>query len=143
MNEVGYAQAYSFKYSPRPGTPAAVENNQLPEAVKAERLAGLQQLLGEQAEAFNRACLGRTLPVLLERPGRKPGQLVGRSPYMQAVHVSLPDPAVQRLKGALVEVAIEAVSANSLTGRLIVEAKPRRRTLAAASSNASGMPSSR
>ncbi|WP_299618146.1 tRNA (N6-isopentenyl adenosine(37)-C2)-methylthiotransferase MiaB [Pelagibius sp.] len=118
VTEVGYAQAYSFKYSPRPGTPAASEAQQLPEAVKAERLAGLQQLLGEQAVAFNAGCVGRTLPVLLERAGRKPGQLVGRSPYMQAVHLSVPEVAQQRLIGALLDVEIEAAHPNSLAGRL-------------------------
>ena len=121
MNEVGYAQAYSFKYSPRPGTPAAVETQQLPEAVKAERLAGLQQLLGAQAAAFNAACVGRDLAVLLERPGRKPEQLVGRSPYMQAVHVAVPEVAMARLSGALMEVHIEAAHPNSLAGRLTVD----------------------
>ena len=122
VNEVGYAQAYSFKYSPRPGTPAAVEAAQLAEEVKAERLAGLQQLLGAQAAAFNAACVGRELPVLLERPGRKPGQLVGRSPYMQAVHVAVPEVAMARLSGALTEVHIEAAHPNSLAGRLKVDA---------------------
>ena len=72
VNEVVFSQAYSFKYSPRPGTPAAVEAVQLAEEIKAERLAGLQQLLGEHTISFNAACVGRTLPVLLERPGRKP-----------------------------------------------------------------------
>ncbi|MGF1595158.1 MAG: tRNA (N6-isopentenyl adenosine(37)-C2)-methylthiotransferase MiaB [Kiloniellaceae bacterium] len=124
VNEVGYAQAYSFKYSPRPGTPAAVEDAQLPEAVKAERLAGLQQLLGAQAQAFNATCVGRDLPVLLERPGRRPGQLVGRSPYMQAVHVDLPEVALARLAGRIVEVRIEAAHANSLAGRLPVDDVP-------------------
>ena len=121
VNAVGYAQAYSFKYSPRPGTPAAAEESQVPDPVKAERLAGLQQLLGEQAQAFNQACVGKTLPVLLERAGRKDDQLVGRSPYMQAVHVPLPAVARQRLKGQLVDVEIEAAHANSLAGRLAVD----------------------
>ncbi len=117
VTEVGYAQAYSFKYSPRPGTPAAQEAEQVDEPVKAERLAGLQQLLSEQAATFNRACIGRTLPVLLERPGRKADQLVGRSPYMQSVHVPLPAVARRRLQGSLVDVTIEAAHANSLAGR--------------------------
>lgn len=121
VNEVGFSQAYSFKYSPRPGTPAAVEEVQVAEAVKAERLAGLQQLLGEHTISFNASCVGRDLPVLLERPGRKPGQLVGRSPYMQAVYVSLPEVALERLTGALMEVHIEAAYQNSLAGRLTVD----------------------
>ena len=123
VTEVGYAQAYSFKYSPRPGTPAASEAQQLPETVKAERLAGLQQLLGEQTVAFNAACVGRTLPVLLERSGRKPGQLVGRSAYMQAVHLSVPAVAQQRLIGALLDVEIEAAHPNSLAGRLPIDSE--------------------
>ncbi|MDP7345251.1 MAG: radical SAM protein, partial [Alphaproteobacteria bacterium] len=90
VREVGYASAYSFKYSARPGTPAAELPGQLPEALKAARLAELQSLLEAQQLAFNRACEGRRLEVLLERPGRQPGQLVGRSPYMQAVHLQAP-----------------------------------------------------
>jgi tRNA-2-methylthio-N6-dimethylallyladenosine synthase len=117
VNAVGYAQAYSFKYSPRPGTPAAVEQDQLSEAVKAERLAGLQQLLGAQALAFNAACVGRDLPILLERAGRRPGQLVGRSPYMQSVHVTVPQVAIPRLVGSMIQVRIEAGYPNSLAGR--------------------------
>ncbi|MGF1630516.1 MAG: tRNA (N6-isopentenyl adenosine(37)-C2)-methylthiotransferase MiaB [Kiloniellaceae bacterium] len=123
VNAVGYAQAYSFKYSPRPGTPAAVEDSQLSEAMKAERLAGLQQLLGAQSLAFNAACVGRDLPVLLERPGRRPGQLVGRSPYMQSVHVTLPQAAMRRLVGQVVPVRIEAGHPNSLTGRPTCDAE--------------------
>ena len=119
VNAVGFAQAYSFKYSPRPGTPAAVEETQVPETVKAARLAGLQQLIGAQAEAFTATCVGRRLPVLLERPGRKPGQLIGRTPYMQSVHVAVPPVALARLTGQMVDVNIEAAHQNSLTGRLI------------------------
>ncbi len=121
VNAVGYAQAYSFKYSPRPGTPAAVEDQQLPDAVKTERLAGLQQLLGAQASAFNESCIGRTLPVLFEKPGRRPGQLAGRSPYMQSVHVTLPEVARHRLIGKLMAVEIEAAFPNSLAGRLVLD----------------------
>lgn len=121
VREAGFAQAYSFKYSPRPGTPAAVEEQQVPEAVKAERLAGLQQLLGAQAAAFNAGCVGRTLPVLLERAGRKPGQLVGRSPYMQSVHVPVPEGLQHRLTGRLFDVAIEAAYDHSLGGRLTID----------------------
>ena len=115
VTEIGFAQAYSFKYSPRPGTPAAMADNQLPEAVKAERLAMLQTLLNEQQAAFNQASVGRTMSILLERPGRLSGQLVGRSPYMQAVHVNAP----ARLLGRLVDVEIEAGHANSLAGSLL------------------------
>ena len=87
--EIGFAQAFSFKYSARPGTPAALRPEQVPETVKAERLAELQALLADAAaRASTRACVGRTLPVLFEKPGRHPGQLVGRSPYLQAVHAA-------------------------------------------------------
>ncbi len=110
---VGYAQAYSFKYSPRPGTPAA-RAVQLPEAVKEQRLAELQALLKAQQDAFNRASIGRVLPVLLERDGRHAGQRIGRSPYMQAVHLEAPDAAL----GRIVDVAIVDVQPNSLVGRL-------------------------
>ena len=82
--EVGFAQAYSFKYSPRPGTPAASIDDQVPERVKAERLARLQALLELQQRAFAERCVGRTLPVLFEKAGRRPGQLIGRSPYLQS-----------------------------------------------------------
>ena len=114
VTDVGFAQAYSFKYSPRPGTPAAGLPDQVPDEAKAERLAMLQSLLSEQQLAFNRAAEGRTLDVLLERPGRKPGQLVGRSAHMQAVHVTAPDD----LLGRVAEVHILAGQANSLAGEL-------------------------
>jgi tRNA-2-methylthio-N6-dimethylallyladenosine synthase len=113
VNDVTFAQAYSFKYSPRPGTPAA-GLPQLAETVKSERLATLQQLLDAQQAAFNQASVGRRLVVLLERQGRLPGQLAGRSPYMQAVHVEAPP----RLLGRLVEVGIDKAHPNSLSGRI-------------------------
>jgi tRNA-2-methylthio-N6-dimethylallyladenosine synthase len=108
--EVGFAHAFSFKYSPRPGTPAASIEAQLPEAVKTERLSRLQSLLNEQQIAFNRASVGRRLPVLFEKPGRRDGQIVGRSPYLQAVHA---DGGADQL-GRLVEVEIVAAGPNSL-----------------------------
>jgi tRNA-2-methylthio-N6-dimethylallyladenosine synthase len=113
VREVRYASAFSFKYSPRPGTPAATAE-QVPEAAKAERLARLQALLGAQQAAFQAACVGRSLPVLIEKPGRHPGQMVGRSPYLQAVHLDC-DPA---LAGRIVEVAITGSGPNSLSGVL-------------------------
>ena len=130
VEDVGYAQAYSFKYSPRPGTPAAAAPDQVPETVKAERLATLQALLKEQQAAFNAASVGRTLPVLLERPGRKPGQGVGRSPHMQAVHVDLggadagaaaaldggPPASYIERQGELITVKIVGAGPNSLEG---------------------------
>jgi tRNA-2-methylthio-N6-dimethylallyladenosine synthase len=120
VEEVGFAQAFSFKYSARPGTPAAAMRGQVPERVKAERLAALQALLERQARAFNEACLGARLPVLLERPGRHPGQLVGRSPYLQAVHLDAPDGVAI---GDTVEARIDAVHPHSLAGT-IVPARP-------------------
>ena len=115
VREVTYAQAFSFKYSPRPGTPAAGHEEQVPEDVKSERLARLQTLLNEQQAAFNRSCVGRTLDVLLEKPGRKTGQLVGRSPYLQSVFVDAGD----RQIGETVRVEITETGPNSLTGHMV------------------------
>jgi tRNA-2-methylthio-N6-dimethylallyladenosine synthase len=121
VREIGFAQAYSFKYSARPGTPAAQMPEQVPEAVKAGRLAALQSAIAEQQRAFNRATIGRRLPVLLERRGRRPGQLAGRSPYMQAVHLAAP----AALLGEIVEIEITASHAVSLSGRIAAGAAGR------------------
>ena len=115
VREVNHATAFSFKYSRRPGTPAAAMPGQVAEAVKDERLARLNALLDEQARAFNAAQVGKVLPVLFERPGRHPGQLIGRSPYLQAVHATAPD----RLIGQIVPVRIEAAARMSLGGALV------------------------
>ena len=112
VGAVGYAQAFSFKYSPRPGTPAATAEDQVPEPVKTERLAALQALLLQQQRAFNAACIGSALPVLFEKPGRHQGQLVGRSPYLQAVHAEAPADRI----GEIVPVMIRAAQPNSLAG---------------------------
>jgi tRNA-2-methylthio-N6-dimethylallyladenosine synthase len=114
VEEIGFAQTFSFKYSPRPGTPAASLGHQVPEQVKSERLATLQLLLGRQQREFNESCVGRVLPVLFEKPGRHEGQLVGRSPYLQSVHV----PAAASRIGTVTPVLISAASANSLAGLL-------------------------
>jgi tRNA-2-methylthio-N6-dimethylallyladenosine synthase len=114
VEEIGFAQAFSFKYSSRPGTPAASHPRQVPEAVKSERLAVLQKLLDEQQRTFNRTCIGRILPVLLEKPGRHDGQVVGRSPYLQSVHLAAGTCRI----GEIVRVRISAASANSLAGLL-------------------------
>jgi len=114
VREVGYAQAYSFKYSPRPGTPAAAMECQVPEDVKDARLKALQDLLNAQQRAFNESCVGRSMPVLLDRPGRRAGQLAGRSPYMQAVHVDLPGKQAEAWLGRLVDLTIVAAGGNSL-----------------------------
>lgn len=110
--EIGFASAYSFKYSPRPGTPAAESAEQVPEPVKAERLARLQALLEAQRQDFNRSCLHRTLSVLLEKPGRHPGQLAGKSPYLQAVQIEGGGHAI----GDIVPVTITRIGSNSLFG---------------------------
>ncbi|MEI6558563.1 MAG: tRNA (N6-isopentenyl adenosine(37)-C2)-methylthiotransferase MiaB [Rhodospirillaceae bacterium] len=115
IEEIGFAQAYSFKYSPRPGTPAAaLDEAQVPDAVKTARLAALQALVNTQQLTFNHAAIGRLMPVLFDRPGRRPGQLLGRSPYMQAVHA---EAGADRL-GTLAEVRITGAHANSLAGCL-------------------------
>ena len=120
VREVGHAGAFSFKYSRRPGTPAAAMPGQVAEAVKDERLARLNALLDEQARAFNAAQVGKTLPVLFEKKGRYPGQLIGRSPYLQAVHATAPD----RLIGQIVPVRIEDAARMSLAGVLADELEP-------------------
>jgi tRNA-2-methylthio-N6-dimethylallyladenosine synthase len=113
LDEVRFAQAYAFKYSPRPGTPAAAME-QLPDEVKDRRLQRVLSVVEACQTAFNSNCVGSTLPVLLERPGRHPGQLVGRSPFMQSVHLI----ADSSFCGHVVEVEILAAGANSLTGKL-------------------------
>jgi tRNA-2-methylthio-N6-dimethylallyladenosine synthase len=115
IEAVGYASAFSFKYSPRPGTPAADADDQVPEPEKVERLARLQALLETQRQAFNAACVGRKMDLLFDRPGRYPGQFGGRSPYLQAVHVEAPGHAV----GDIARVRIVSVGPNSLTGVLL------------------------
>lgn len=122
---IDFAQAYSFKFSPRPGTPAAMLEHQLSDDVKEERLARLQVLLAEQQRAFNAAAVGRRFPVLLERRGRHEGQLVGRSPYMQAVHLRAPD----HLLGEVVEIEITAAHGVSLAGALVGCGDMQRRNL--------------
>jgi tRNA-2-methylthio-N6-dimethylallyladenosine synthase len=112
VRDIGYAQAFSFKYSPRPGTPAAMLEDQVKDEVKEERLAELQTLLAAQQRRFNEGTVGRTVSVLFEKPGRHPGQLVGRSPWAQAVHVEAPT----RLIGAILPVAVVAGGQNSLAG---------------------------
>jgi tRNA-2-methylthio-N6-dimethylallyladenosine synthase len=112
VREVGFAQAYSFKYSARPGTPAAKLAEQVPDGVKKERLSRLQEVIDSQQEAFNRGCVGCTLPVLFEREGRHRGQLVGRSPYLQAVHAE----AGPEWLGRIADVEISSFGPNSIAG---------------------------
>lgn len=99
---VGYASAYSFKYSRRPGTPAAVMAKQVSEAEKDGRLEALQALLKEQRDSFCAGLVGRTLPVLFERPGRRPGQLIGKTPYLQSLHAFAPPSMIGTIAPALV-----------------------------------------
>jgi len=112
FEEIGFAAAYSFKYSPRPGTPAEKLDSQVPEAVKMERLARLQSMIERHQSAFAARCVGRTLPVLFERHGRHPGQLIGRSPYLQGVHAA----AGAEYLGQVVPVEISSCGPNSLAG---------------------------
>jgi tRNA-2-methylthio-N6-dimethylallyladenosine synthase len=112
VRDIGFAQAYSFKYSPRPGTPASMLDEQVPEDVQTERLHRLQALLEEQQSNFNASCVGRVMPVLFERHGRDNGQLVGRSPYLQAVHAAANDD----LLGGIHPVEISVANRHSLMG---------------------------
>lgn len=114
VEDIGFAQSFSFKYSPRPGTPAALVEAQVPEAVKATRLEALQALLMRQQAAFNDATVGRVVDVLFERPGRHHGQLIGRSPCNQAVHVA----AAAVLRGTVAPVRILARVGHSLRGAM-------------------------
>ncbi len=115
VRDVNYAGAYSFKYSPRPGTPAATRDDQIPETVKNERLVRLQALLTGQQAAFYQSCVGQTLTVLLEKSGRQKGQLIGRSPYLQSVHVEAPESLI----GSFIEAQILSVGPNSLSGQYV------------------------
>lgn len=117
VRELGFAQAFSFKYSPRPGTPAAAAPDQIQEAEKDRRLYALQALLREQQARFNANCVGLTLPVLFTGPGRHPGQVVGRSPFLQPVHLIGP----ATLIGVQTQVHIVATHTNSLSATLIEE----------------------
>jgi len=117
VREVRFASAFSFKYSRRPGTPASAMAGQVDEAVKTERLARLNALLVAQQKAFNAAMVGRTVAVLFEKPGRHPGQIQGRSPYLQAVHCEGPPNLIGRIE----PVAISAAAHMSLAGARVME----------------------
>ena len=114
VREVGFASAFSFKYSRRPGTPASAMPGQVDEAVKAERLDRLNQLLDEQQKAFNAVQVGKVMPVLFEKKGRNPGQIIGRSPYLQSVHAV----GSEDLLGQIVSVRIGSAAKMSLGGVL-------------------------
>jgi tRNA-2-methylthio-N6-dimethylallyladenosine synthase len=114
VREITFASAFSFKYSPRPGTPGAEMPNQVPDDIKVARLAALQGVLDAQRLAFNQGLVGRTLAVLFEKKGRHRGQIAGRSPYLQAVQVEAPEALI----GQIMPVEITGLGTNSLFGRL-------------------------
>ena len=117
IDDVGFAGAYSFMYSARPGTPAADMDDQVPQEEKAERLQRLQAVITRHQRAFNAGFAGRDMDILLEKPGRLPGQLVGRSPYLQAVQVMAP----AKLIGSVRNVTVTEVGSNSLFAALADE----------------------
>jgi tRNA-2-methylthio-N6-dimethylallyladenosine synthase len=116
VEEIGYASAFSFRYSPRPGTPAALMETAVPDAVGQARLLELQAVLEAQQRTFNAGKIGQVLPVLFEKPGRHDGQLIGRSPYLQGVHAE----ARPRLAGTVEMVRITDTTLNSLGGELVL-----------------------
>ncbi len=121
IEKVGFAATFSFKYSPRPGTPAADSADQLPDDVKRARLAELQTLVEAQRQAFNRATVGKTVSVLFEKKGRHAGQIAGKTPYLQAVQIDAPEAFI----GQILDVEITAVGANSLFGRRVIISEGR------------------
>ncbi|MEO8758683.1 MAG: tRNA (N6-isopentenyl adenosine(37)-C2)-methylthiotransferase MiaB [Devosia sp.] len=121
VREVGYASAYTFKYSIRPGTPGASMTDQVPEEIKTERLAALNDLITTQMRDFGKSVVGQTLDVLIEKPGRMPGQIGGRSPYLQAVHMEGPE----RLIGTVQPVLITRAGNNSIEGKIVTHVEPR------------------
>jgi len=127
LAEVGFASAYSFKYSPRPGTPAA-EMDQLAETEKDDRLQRLQDAIEQQQAAFMARCVGMTLDVLFDKPGRQSGQIVGRSPYLQPVPVIGPTSLI----GEIAPVTVIEVRTNSLFGTLVNARQPAAPALAEA-----------
>lgn len=115
IKQVTYSQAYSFKYSKRPGTSAATMDGQVDEDIKTQRLATLQELLNHQQRQFNQNTIGRTLDILFERKGRDDGQLIGRSPYLQPIYVDAP----QALIGKIMPVYIESLGNFALKGKIV------------------------
>jgi tRNA-2-methylthio-N6-dimethylallyladenosine synthase len=117
VRDVKFIQAYSFKYSPRPGTPGALMKNQISENIKSERLAALQELLVYHQTTFNQESVGKVMPVLFDRKGRFKGQLVGRSPFMQPVHAQASD----KYFGQIAAVKLLTATSISLGGKVILE----------------------
>jgi tRNA-2-methylthio-N6-dimethylallyladenosine synthase len=134
VGDVGFSGAFSFKYSPRPGTPGAEMPMQIDEAIKSERLQRLQHAIDDSHATFNRSCLHRTLDVLFERRGRHAGQLVGRSPYLQPVQATAPDSLI----GEIAAVTITEIGSNSLFGTLADRATAAPPALAEATLLATG-----
>jgi tRNA-2-methylthio-N6-dimethylallyladenosine synthase len=128
VDEVGYSGAYSFSYSQRPGTPGATMDDQVPEDVRSERLQRLQAAITRHQTAFQARCIGLTFDVLMEKPGRRTGQLTGRSPYLQPVQVMAP----AHMIGAMVPVTITGTIANSLFGTLAASPRIDAQSLATA-----------
>ena len=122
IREIKFLQSYSFKYSPRPGTPGALMEDQVPEQVKSERLAALQDILVRHQTAFNQKSVGSIMPVLFDRRGRKTDQIVGRSPFMQPIHVN----ASNEYFGQIVDVRLLSATSNSLSGEIVASNKQER-----------------
>ena len=120
IEEVRFASAFSFKYSPRPGTPASELRDQVDDSVKANRLSALQRLLDEQRRTFDNSVVGSRVPVLFEKLGRHEGQVVGKSPYLQAIYVEAPPDLI----GSVREVDVLEATSNSLRGSLAVSQNP-------------------
>jgi tRNA-2-methylthio-N6-dimethylallyladenosine synthase len=117
IEQVGFAGAYSFRYSRRPGTPGSAMDGQIPENVKVARLTALQALLGRTAHEFNVSKVGTTVPVLFAEPGRRPGQLIGKTPWLQSVYAQ----GSPRLIGRIVETRLLEGYANSLSGEIVLQ----------------------
>ncbi len=114
VDAVGYASAYSFKYSPRPGTPGAAMEDQIPRDIMEDRLARLQQRIDRHRLAFNRSKVGESIQILIERAGRRPGQMIGKTPWLQSVHVE-----TDARPGDMLEVTLQSALPNSLSGAVL------------------------
>ena len=117
VDAVGYASAYSFKYSPRPGTPGAAMEDQIPRDIMEDRLARLQQRIDRHRLAFNRSKVGESIQILIERAGRRPGQMIGKTPWLQSVHVE-----TDARPGDMLEVTLQSALPNSLSGAVLRQA---------------------
>ena len=117
VDAVGYASAYSFKYSPRPGTPGAAMEDQIPRDIMEDRLARLQQRIDRHRLAFNRSKVGESIQILIERAGRRPGQMIGKTPWLQSVHVE-----TDARPGDMLEVRLQSALPNSLSGAVLRQA---------------------